>query len=589
MKPRFGCRQERSLLHAYLDDRVEADRRLAFERHLDDCADCRRAVAFESAVEEAIHRATGPEFDADFETRIVSAVSARLDAAAARPHAAPGGAARRRIAVLAAIAAALLIAAGLVAVRFFAARDRAHPSAEREVAEPRGASEDGGAETGGAAPVAASTTVAGSESTLDRAALDAARRQVRESLIEVAAAPRAPAAMPARLAALAADDWPIPALLRSAIDDPEPAVAIGAMRVAVAAELPSCAPAIRRAARRPATAAVAIESLGRIGDLESIALIDRALRSPDLAPAAIDALRALGGEEAIARLETALADPALGERAVDALAALGADGIGALLAHAGRGDRFVAAELERRAIPTYDQLSVILRTVVDPDRVTAAIARAARFGDRAVSDLLALLATNSVRDAALDGLVAIGSRAALESLLAAAARGNLPQPRGGEAIRAIVSGFLDPDAVAAREAASAHGAALLEILLAADAIDESARLLHAIAAEPRVPLASRVAVAFALADRGLLAADLATRLAGEAFASGRGDLAARSLLAAAAAGADLEPLALSRSFPAIGEARSKALQIALRWRRDGDPPTASECENLTRRVERAMP
>lgn len=583
MSPRLGCRSERARLASYLDDRGDSLARLAFERHLESCADCRRAVEFESAVEEALHRAVGPDFDAEFETRIVTGVRARLDGLESVPAGrSPVRFGRIRPAMISAIAAAILaaIVLGVSRSRFGASDDL--DGSRRETASN---------ESHPAAPERSDPSPSISEeSSLDLAAVEAVRRQVRESLANVARASALPKAIPEEIAKLAAEDWPIPALLRAAIDDPDPAVSIGAMRVAVAADIPACAPAMRRAASRSATAAVAIESLGRVGDLESVDRIERALRSSELASAAIAALVGLGGEPSVARLASALSEPHIADDAFEALLALESPGLGELLVHAGRGDVFVATELEARGLPTFEQLERIARTSSTPERVLAAIERLSRFGDRAIPCLLPLLSTPATRDSALDALTTIGTRASFESLLAASVRGAAPEASIGRAVRAILDGFLDPTAIVERAAASEQGPTLIAILLAADPRDdESLAMLIAIASEPRVPLESRVDIAFFLADRGRLSRPLALALASESLAAGRAGLAARALLAAAHAGADLDVIARSRVAPSLREVCSKAEQIASRWRRDGSPPTEAERAGLVRRLDRTLP
>lgn len=597
MSPRFGCKGERAHLAAYLDERCDATERLAFDHHLESCADCRRAVAFEESVEEALHRGVGPDFDADYEQRVLTGMWERIDRdAAPAPTAKPAvlsKPARREKPVSLAMPRPWIfvtLAAAAIVLTIALWKGRTDPSGAvgpglRDVAASDPHSID---RAGDSAPSESAINTA-NDTAIDIDALREVRRRVRETLTRVALERETPSVVPPEFAELASEKWPVPSLLRAAIDDPDPAVAIGAMRVAVLADIASCAPAMRRAAKRQGTAATAIECLGRIGDLESVDLIERAMRSAELAPAAIAALEYLGGDESITRLVAVLDDPKNAEQALDALLALGAPGLGELLVRASHGDVFVADALAARSSITLDRLEEILRTGVDPRRVNAAIDRASRFGDRAIPALLPLVSVSMVRDAALAALVEIGTAPALEALLAATARQSLHPVLASRTVRAILRGFLDPAASAARIAASEHGPTFVSLLLAPEAIDEAAEVLGTIVAVPRIALLTRIDIAFALVDHELLDADVAVALAAEAVASGRHALAARALIAAARSGANLDSLTRAREGSSLADVCEKAEQLAARWRRDGAPPADAEQANLVRRIERALP
>lgn len=591
MSPRFGCKSERAHLAAYLDERCDAVERLAFDHHLESCGDCRRAVEFEESVEEALHRSVGPDFDADYEQRVLAGMWERIDgdtapAPSAMPVslAKPAPSAKRRLSFLVTLAAATIV----LSIGLWSGR-----TGEGEGVGPSphdvAASDPSLVVRADEATTSNSDVDAAIDTTIDIDALREVRRRVRETLTRVAQERESPSAVPPEFAELASEKWPVPSLVRAAIDDADPAVAIGAMRVAVLADIASCAPAMRRAAKRQATAATAIECLGRIGDLESVDLIERAMRSAELAPAAITALKHLGGEDSITRLVTALDDPLSAEQALDALLALGAPGLGELLVRASHGDVFVADELDTRAALTIEALEEILRTSVDPRRVKAAIARAPWFGDRAIPALLPLVSVSMAREAALEAFVEIGTIPALEALLTATTRQALPPVSASRTVRAILRGFLDPTVTAARIASSEHGPTFVALLLTPDAIDESSQLLGTTVALPRVALSTRVDIAFALVDRELLDADIAMALAAEAVASGRHALAARSMLAAARCGANLDSLRHAREGSSLHDACAKAEQLAARWRRDGAAPVDAEQANLVRRIERALP
>ncbi|HVX03995.1 MAG TPA: anti-sigma factor [Rhodanobacteraceae bacterium] len=100
----MNCQDMRLLLHAYLDDELDAADSLAVARHLAECADCTQRLSALTQLRDGLRQADGYR-------PAPAALRARMETMLPRPAVAPRAAGRGRSMALAALAALFVIAA----------------------------------------------------------------------------------------------------------------------------------------------------------------------------------------------------------------------------------------------------------------------------------------------------------------------------------------------------------------------------------------------------------------------------------------------------------------------------------------------
>lgn len=594
---RFGCRAWRSRLFTYLDGALDPTDRELVERHLEECSACRSAIEFEQVVEEALHRDAGIDFDANFEDRIAQGVARGIETPPLRKFHAPT---RWRM------VAAILVCAGVGALlaRYFRAESRDADS-QQQIARPENATPvPGNSETrpeipsvADSAPPERNVDKVPSISPEESRRLSVARSTVREALVKAAASEDFAAEFARATDDLARERWPLDALVRGAIEDPDPEVARAAVAAIHPLSIRDAAPTLRRSVRRPEVAGAAYLALGDLKDTSSLPSFERALGDPALVDFACRGLSRMGSERAAELIAGKLDDPSSFASAVDALVTMGEVGIARLLVRADHGNIAVRDSLRSRSLPTDRQLENLLTTHSDAAVLTAASRFASTRGTGALRGVLALLGSDAHQALAIDALVSIGGRPALNGLLAAADRSVLDSANAGIATLRILAGMFDRESIVRETATAKTGTVFIRSLVAALTAGFDSELtelgystLEQIVAIDQVTLGDRLWAARKLAESDRFDSTTALALIDTAWLHKDADAVVTSLITAARAGIDLERRDLpDLQIPELDSILERASRLGDRWRTRGSEPTTEDRSILVQKFQRAIP
>lgn len=594
---RFGCRTWRSRLFAHLDGALDPTEQELVERHLEDCAACRSAIDFEHLVEEALHRDAGIDFDPDFEDRIAQGVARGIETPPARTFQAP---ARWKM------VAAILVCAGVGALlaRHFSVESR-DSDPQQQIARPENTTPAPGnseirpetPSVAEAAPPEHDADKLPSISPEESRRLSVARSTVREALVKAAASEDFAAEFARATDDLARERWPLDALVRGAIEDPDPEVARAAIAAIHPLSIRDATPALRRSVRRQEVAGSVYLALGDLKDTSSLPAFERALRDPALVEFACRGLSRMGSERAAELIARKLDDPSSFASAVDALVTMGEPGIAWLLVRAERGNIAIRDSLRSRSLPTDRQLENLLTSHSDPAVLDAAARFAATRGTGAIGGVLALLASNDHQALAIDALITIGGRPALAGLLAAADRGVLDSAGAGIAALRILTGTLDRGSLVRESATGARGSVFVRSLTSAltagcseELTDLGVAALGEIVANESVALQNRLWAARRLAESERFESTHALALIGAAWIAKDADAVVTSIITAARGGVELERRDLpDPNAPEIESILERASRLGDRWRTRGSEPTAEDRSILVQKFQRALP
>ncbi|MFG0316766.1 MAG: zf-HC2 domain-containing protein [Planctomycetota bacterium JB042] len=579
-----GCRRWRRTLLASVDGELDAVARLEFEAHVAGCASCEAALLVHLRLEELLHLDAGVEPDGGFEDRIVAGVFDRIDRDGAPSNAPPPPSRRPGLAVPAAAAALALVSLGLGLRR-----------APETTPSPRPAAVDAPASSPGGAVADAAPAGRALEEVIVPARLAAARATVDAAFLEAEEADDYRSAFERRTATLRGRAWPIDEIVVGAIDAGDPAAARRAIRAASELAIDRAVPALRRAARRDATADAALVALGALGDQRSIERLARGLADPDLRDAAADGLARLATAASARRVADSTADGTPADVAERVLLRMGPVGVGELLRRRAAGDEGAARRLFEAGRPTPDEtLHLLDAGRHDEAIVRAALPEAAAAGEAALPLLARLLARPGTAGPAADAMVAIGGPAAALHLATAAAPRSERWDR--DAFEAFVDGtirrIVRADPTRTHEiAALARHAGGERIVRALDAPSAPlTRGLEAVFADRRAPSDRRALAALALADAGRFDPSLGLAAVFELALVDEG--AAADVLCAAVRASDAPPA--PAALAPLGRALAdrllrRAEVVAERWRRDGERPRSWERRGIEKLLSRAVP
>ena len=579
-----GCRKWRRELLRFLDDELAVERRLLVEHHLDDCGSCRDAARFHLEVERVLHLDAGLEPDAAFEARIVTGVNERLLSAAV-------GHRRDRPSWLLA-GAAVTAAAAAVCVAVVAPR----PPARSDRVEVGVA----------VAPVPAPSTPAAPEGPvhpqpdriadadpIEPARLLAAQRTVRDALLVACSADDDfREVFFARTSALADERWPIDGLVRSAIDDPDPALSNAALRGAMELDVKGALPAVHRAVRRDETADAALLALGALerGPVVPVSL-RRGLDEPTRVDASIDGLVRHGSPAAARLLAERIDDPDLGQRALAGLLRVGNHGLAELLRRPAAVERHLQPMLARGDTPEVaSRLAALLDQTTDADIVERCIDLSTTAGAVMFPAVGRRLDDDAHRSHALSALADAAATEALVEIMRGAARGAVVRDDARRELTRSIELFCDRS-LALAAARDSDGLLLVEALDATGRFDAwSLRLWLDDGSFPppvRAEAALRLAMADAVLPEPLVEKAMVTLLVDVSSS-------ARLLVAAARAASEGDIVALADRLAPIGrvsarEILRRAEAIAGRMRQSERLPEPHELRRLIKRLRAAVP
>jgi hypothetical protein len=524
------CRHARAVL-PFVDGELSTELSLHFEEHLRECQSCAAAVAAQRALEDALVALPRPALPLVDRARLLAGIEARVvaaEAAAPRPmlRLAP-----RRVAAVAALAAALALGVWLAWPR---AATTTSPSANDVAAHDATTTSDGaGVELAPDAPVEAAVTpspepVDPSFETrgLGWPVVAAARDELAQAIRRLPASSNAIASddllgrFLAAVQPLRAAGVPLPTVMLGLLRDPDAAFAASAADLFARAaragelgnELVTLVPRIEDVTLRPDRAAAMVRVLVAIGTPRAWEAVMRAAQREPVRLFALRALAEHGEPPVLATLSTQLQQET---RAPDGAAHV-ADVLAALHVRLPEHVRLLG-ELQRGGVDATTITAALRRdretstvllaeALADGAARRDALALAPLLGDDALAAPLAALVTRGGTAApALAAMEQIGGARTLAALIALGNDPSLPNSRARQVGRAFVVALARTEPLAgalAQVRASAPGAVPLLVELCRLAPGEPGRRARvALLAQPELANDARARLAVEIAAR----------------------------------------------------------------------------------------